>query len=42
MDIYWPGMLVLVYTLCGLGFTIQGAYALSAWNTRRRQRNQAR
>jgi hypothetical protein len=23
VNIYWPGIVILLYTLCGLGFTVQ-------------------
>ena len=35
MDIYWPGMLILLYALCGLGFTIQGFFALGEWRAQK-------
>jgi hypothetical protein len=37
VDIYWPGFLILLYALCGLGFTIQGFFLLGEWITRRKQ-----
>jgi hypothetical protein len=41
VEIYWPGLVVLFYTLIGLGYTITGIFALSAWITRRRQAKEA-
>jgi len=37
MDVYWPALIMLFYILCGLGFTIQGVYALAHWRQRRKQ-----
>jgi hypothetical protein len=40
MEIYWPGLVVLFYALIGLGYTIMGIYALSAWRQRRKESKQ--
>jgi hypothetical protein len=37
VDVYWPAVALLFYVLCGMGFTIQGIYALFAWRERKRQ-----
>jgi hypothetical protein len=37
VDIYWPGIVVLFYTLIGLGYTIMGFYALADWRRRKRE-----
>ena len=37
MDIYWPAFILLMYVLCGFGFTIQGIYALAAYIQHKRE-----
>jgi hypothetical protein len=41
MDVSWPPLIFLFYVLCGLGFTIQGIYALVDWIGRRREAKEA-
>jgi hypothetical protein len=36
MDVDWTAMILLLYCLCGLGFTIQGFFALSKWLKQRK------
>jgi hypothetical protein len=41
MTVYWPAVIMLFYILCGLGFTMKGILALSAWSKGRRRRKGA-
>ncbi len=36
MDVDWTAMILLLYILCGLGFTIQGFQALGRWRAQRK------